>query len=165
MNLTLYILELLGLMGLFTLAVVPGLNRDPVSFVSSYPPDIRKEYYRSQGLPEPRSGITGKELLRKLLAGAAALALMALLAGWAGARSYWEFFGVIHSFLVLIAAFDTFFLDWVLFPRIRRWRVPGTENMDQAYAQKWFHLKGVLLAFPLFLAGALAAAVLGCLLF
>lgn len=33
------------------------------------------------------------------------------------------------------------FLDWVLFPNIKRVRLPGTEDMDKEYHQKWFHVK------------------------
>ena len=46
--------------------------------------------------------------------------------------------------MVWIGLYDTCFLDWVLFANLPRFRLEGTEHMDRAYHQKWFHLKGVL---------------------
>lgn len=56
-----------------------------------------------------------------------------------------------------VGAYDTFFLDWVLFARLKMFRLPGTEHMDKEYAQKWFHVKGML--FP----GSLFALIIGLL--
>ena len=52
-------------------------------------------------------------------------------------------------YIIWVAAFDTFVIDWIFFPRIRKWRLPGTEDMDKEYAQKWFHLKEALKAAPI----------------
>ena len=50
-----------------------------------------------------------------------------------------------------MGAWDTFFIDWVLFAHLRCFRLPGTEHMDKEYAQKWFHVKGMLFPGTLFL--------------
>lgn len=42
------------------------------------------------------------------------------------------------------------FLDWVLFANVKRIRLPGTENMDREYHQKWFHVKVCLPMIPVF---------------
>ena len=52
---------------------------------------------------------------------------------------------------LIVGAWDTFFLDWVLFAHLKVFRLPGTEHMDKAYAQKWFHVKGMLFPGSLFL--------------
>ena len=39
----------------------------------------------------------------------------------------------------------------VLFAHLKVFRLPGTEHMDKAYAQKWFHVKGMLFPGSLFL--------------
>ena len=46
--------------------------------------------------------------------------------------------------MIVLAAFDTCFLDWILFANIRRIRLPGTEHMEKEYHQKWFHVKVML---------------------
>ncbi len=43
-----------------------------------------------------------------------------------------------------IGVYDTFFPDWVLFANLPMFRPEGTEHMDKAYHQKWFHVKGML---------------------
>ena len=165
MNWTVYLLQAAVLLLIFTAAVVPGLTRDPVSFVSSFPPDIQAVYYRTQGIPRPKAPFTRAELIRKLMVLLLSLFPLGWLAKLCGAESFAGSFWMILSDFVIIAGFDTFLLDWVFFPRVRCWRLPGTENMDQAYRQKWFHLKGVLLMTPVFLLYALAAAAIRVWLF
>lgn len=63
--------------------------------------------------------------------------------------------------MVWIGAYDTFFLDWVLFANLKRFRLEGTEHMDKAYHQKWFHLKGML--FPGIVFALIPAALVGLL--
>ena len=63
--------------------------------------------------------------------------------------------------MVWIGAYDTFFLDWVLFANLKRFRLEGTEHMDKAYHQKWFHLKGML--FPGIAFALIPAALVGLL--
>ncbi|MCD8115902.1 MAG: hypothetical protein LUE21_02100, partial [Oscillospiraceae bacterium] len=55
---------------------------------------------------------------------------------------------------------DTCFLDWVLFPNIRRVRLPGTEHMDREYRQKWFHVKAMLPMLPVFVLGGIIIALM-----
>ncbi len=77
------------------------------------------------------------------------LFLFAWMAHIAGAQGFTA--GALTAFLYLawIGAYDAFFLDWVLFMRIKRWRLPGTEHMDKEYHQKWFHVKVELNVLPL----------------
>ena len=56
-----------------------------------------------------------------------------------------------------IGIYDTFFIDWVLFANLPQARLEGTEHMDEAYHQKWFHVKGML--WP----GSLFAVIVGLL--
>lgn len=46
--------------------------------------------------------------------------------------------------MVWIGMYDTLFLDWVIFANVKVFRLEGTEHMDKAYHQKWFHLKGAI---------------------
>jgi len=51
----------------------------------------------------------------------------------------------------VLFAWDTFFLDWVLFANIKRIRLSGTEHMEKEYHKKWFHVKVCLPMIPVFL--------------
>ena len=77
----------------------------------------------------------------------------------AGANGFLQ--GVLLSFGLMcwIGAYDTFFIDWVVFANLKCFRLPGTEHMDKAYHQKWFHLKGML--FPGLIFALIPAAVVG----
>ena len=60
--------------------------------------------------------------------------------------------------VITLFAWDTFFLDWVLFANIKKIRLPGTEHMDKEYHQKWFHVKGCIPMIPVFaVIGALSS--------
>lgn len=158
MNWYIYGGEVFTLLALFAGGVGSAMTKDPESFVSDFPPEIQKEYYASQSISAPSRAFTGRELLRKLLFSGVLMFPLAWMAEKAGARGYWQGFLVVFSYLAAIAAFDTFILDWIFFPRIRCWRLPGTEHMDREYSVKWFHLKVVLQASPLFLGYALLIA-------
>ena len=71
----------------------------------------------------------------------AVLVVMALLAG---VQDFLQGFLFAFEMMAWIGAYDTFFIDWVLFANMKRFRLEGTEHMDKAYHQKWFHLKGML---------------------
>ena len=51
---------------------------------------------------------------------------------------------------------------WMLFANLPMFRLEGTEHMDKAYHQKWFHLKGML--FPGIVFALIPAALVGWLI-
>lgn len=126
-----YLLQIILLLLLFTACITIPLSRDPTAFAGSYPPDIQEVYYKTQGLRRPEWGFQKAELIRKGLGLLAAMFPLCWMAHAAGARSFAGALGILASYLLVIAAFDTFILDWIFFPRIRRWRLPGTEHMDR----------------------------------
>lgn len=158
MNWMVYGIELLVLIVCFTVMITIPITISPVSFVSDYPPEIQAEYYRSQRLEKKKESITKAMTVKKAAFLLIALFVCAWMARMAGADSFLQGTLLAFSYVVVIAAFDTFILDWLFFPRIKRWRLPGTEHMDREYRQKWFHLKGVLVLLPL---GAVFAAIAG----
>ena len=64
--------------------------------------------------------------------------------------------------MIWIGLYDTLFIDWVLFANLKAFRLEGTEHMDKAYHQKWFHLKGML--FPGVVFGTVPALIVGLLI-
>ena len=135
-------------------------HKNPVAGIHNYPPEIQEEYFKTH--PRIEAAPTSK---RTILIKSSALLLFAaiLTAGAviAGAQSFWEGFLFAAGLFVVVLAWDTFFLDWVLFARLRMFRLPGTEHMDKAYAQKWFHLRGAL--FPGLLYGTVTGLIVGLL--
>lgn len=76
----------------------------------------------------------------------------------AGAQSFSEALIAIYGYMIVIALFDVLVLDWILFPNIKKLRLPGTEHMDKEYHQKWFHVKAMFPMIPVFLVGGILIA-------
>jgi hypothetical protein len=77
----------------------------------------------------------------------------------ASAKTFMQGFLFSFGMMAWIGAYDTFFIDWVLFANMKRFRLEGTEHMDKAYHQKWFHLKGML--FPGLLFALIPSVIVG----
>lgn len=155
------LMEALVFLALFTAMVMIPTIRNPVSGIHKYPPEIQEEYFKTH----PRIETAPLSRRTVLIKSAAILVFAALLAAGAllaGADSFGDGFLFALLLFVAVGAYDTFFLDWVLFARLKVFRLPGTEHMDREYAQKWFHVKGMLFPgslFALILGGLVGAAV------
>lgn len=80
----------------------------------------------------------------------------------AGAKTFWQGFLLAFGLMVWIGLYDTCFIDWVLFSNLKIFRLEGTEHMDKAYHQKWFHAKGML--FPGIVFALIPASLVGLLI-
>ena len=116
------------------------LCRNPVWRIHDYPPDIQEEYFKTHERV-PVSVKSRTVFLKKACALVFALAALTLLTCLAGGDSFLSGFVISYGLWSVINWYDCFFLDWVLFANIKRIRLPGTEHMDQAYHQKWYHAK------------------------
>ena len=161
MNIWVILIEALVFAGLFTIAVFSASRGDrkysPAS-IHNYPPDIQAEYFKTHERVDvsykSKSVILAKSFGILLFTGI--LLVCSLLAG---ANTFRQGFWLTFGLMAWIGIYDTCFLDWVLFARLPRFRLEGTEHMDKAYHQKWFHLKGIL--FPGILFALIPAALVG----
>lgn len=160
MNIGILIIESLIIIIAFCIMVITIINRNPESMVADYPPEIQEAYYRNQGRPAEKEKLTAKNYVAKALFMIVALAVVVGLAALAGARNFLQGFVAAVVYVLVIFAFDTFILDWIFFPRIKKWRLPGTENMDREYAQKWFHVKACIPMIPVFLVFAVLVGLI-----
>jgi len=146
MNYGVLIIEAVAFAALFTAMVLIGLFKgDPEApnNIHNYPPDIQEEYFKTHKRIDV-SYKSKKVLLAKGF-GVVLFSVLLTLCSWlAGASTFAEGFLVAFGLMVWIGLFDTMFIDWVLFANIRKFRLPGTEHMDEAYHQKWFHFRGIL---------------------
>ena len=156
MNWLIFAIEAVVLLGLFTLMVMLPAKKDPAAGVYNYPPDIQEEYFKTHERVET-APLSARVILIKSVGILFFVAVLSLGAWLCGAKGFWQGFLYAVLMFVLIGGYDTFFLDWVLFAKLPMFRLPGTEHMDEAYAQKWFHVKGML--FP----GSLFALIIGAL--
>ncbi len=161
MNWLIIVIEALVFAGLFTfIAINPyrGEGKYRASAIHNYPPDIQEEYFKTH----PRldtSYRSKKVILTKSLGVLLFTVILLVCCLLAGARSFKEGFLLTFGLMAWIGAYDTFFIDWCLFPNLKLFRLEGTEHMDKAYHQKWFHLKGML--FPGLIFALIPALVVG----
>lgn len=145
----------------FGFCVFGLLYISPLTFISDYPPEIQAEYYRSQHKEATKKKLTKLMKFKKLLAVIVFLFLFAWMLHLAGVKTFWQGVGLTWVYMLCVFAWDTFFLDWVLFANIKRVRLPGTEHMEKEYHQKWFHVKACLPAVPFaILAGFISSALM-----
>lgn len=137
------------MVAVFGVLVFGMLLINHVSFINDYPPEIQEEYYRSQPKGRIKKKLTVIMIIKKVVA----LILFSFIFAWmayvAGAASFVQGLFAVYGYIIVLAVFDTCILDWVLFPRIKRVRLPGTEHMDNEYHQKLFHVKVMLPMIPL----------------
>lgn len=147
------LIEIIVMLVLFSCMTLIPLLKNPVSYIHDYPKEIQDEYFKTHEKIET-APFSKRVILIKSVAILVFAAIFVFAAWLAGADSFLEGFLFSLAVFFVVGAYDTFFLDWVLFAKVKRFRLPGTEHMDREYAQKWFHLKGML--FP----GSLFAVVL-----
>ncbi len=164
MSIPVILIEMAVFAALFTAIVFTAYRGDrkySPAGISNYPPDIQAEYFKTHA-PVEVSYRSKKVLLTKGFGVLLFTVILLVCALIAGAKTFWQGFGLAFGLMVWIGAYDTFFLDWVLFARLPMFRLEGTEHMDKAYHQKWFHLKGML--FPGIVFALIPAAVVGLLI-
>lgn len=161
MNIGVIIIELLIMFLAFGYVVIGLLMISPLTFISDYPPEIQKTYYSTQNKEETKEKLNAIMLIKKIVALVIFMFVFAWMLHIAGAETFVQGLLLAYVYIVALFAWDTFFLDWVLFANIKRIRLPGTENMDKEYHQKWFHVKVCLPMIPVFaVIGALSSLIM-----
>ena len=146
---------------IFTIIVFATYRGDRIhspECIHNYPPDIQEEYFKTHERVDV-SYKSKKVILTKSLGIIVFTIILVVCAKLAGATTFWQGFFVSFGLMVWIGLYDTLFLDWVLFANMKRFRLEGTEHMDKAYHQKWFHLKGII--FPGIIFAIIPAALVG----
>lgn len=128
---------------IFTIMVFVTTGKKSKLQVHNYPPEIQEEYFKTHKRIEVQP-LSGRVIAIKSVGILIFTCILAVCAYVAGAERFAEGFCIAFGLTVWIGAYDTFFLDWVLFANMKRFRLEGTEHMDQEYHQKWFHVKGML---------------------
>ncbi len=161
MNIWIILLEMVVFAAIFTAIIFAYYRGDrkysPAS-IHNYPADIQQEYFKTHEKIDV-SYKSKNVLLTKsfgILIFAAILLICCLVAG---AKTFRQGFLLSFGLMAWIGIYDTCFLDWVLFANLPMFRLEGTEHMDKAYHQKWFHLKGIL--FPGIIFALIPAALVG----
>ena len=157
-------LEAIAFAALFTATALISYRGDrkyTPAAIHNYPPDIQEEYFKTHARVDV-SYRSKNVLLTKSLGVLIFTGILFVCALIAGAVTFWHGFWLAFGLMVWIGVYDTCFLDWVLFANLPVFRLEGTEHMDKAYHQKWFHAKGLL--FPGIVFALIPAALVGWLI-
>ena len=160
MHIWVILIEMLVFAAIFTALVFIGSvkGKYTASGIHNYPPDIQEEYFKTHERVEV-SYRSKKVILGKCLGIILFTGILLVCALVAGAQTFLQGFLLAFGLMVWIGLYDTCFLDWVLFANLKMFRLEGTEHMDKAYHQKWFHAKGML--FPGIIFALIPAALAG----
>ena len=164
MNLCVILIEALVFAGLFTailFAYFRGDRKYSAASIHNYPPDIQEEYFKTHERLDV-SYRSKNVFLTKSLGVLIFTGILFVCALVAGADTFRKGFWLAFGLMAWIGVYDTCFLDWVLFANLPMFRLEGTEHMDRAYHQKWFHAKGML--FPGVVFALVPAALVGWLI-
>ena len=135
-------LECVIAVALFTVIVIPVALINPLFVVGDYPPAIIKRCVELKIIPERKTRFTKKELVKKIIAMILFVFLFAFVVHKVnGAETFLE--GFIYSYIIwfVVCWWDAFILDCGLFCHLKRFRIPGTEDMKE-YKDYLFHIKG-----------------------
>ncbi len=155
-------IECLIICGIFTIVVLPAQYKNPIKYIMSYPPEIRK---RVESLPQYETTIQEEEkehILKKIIAVLVFSAVLSAVAYFSGAKTFYTAF--LHVFLLFFAVniYDMLVLDLGVFCHSKKLRIPGTEDMDKEYKNYLFHVKGALKGIAI---GAVVSLVSACIVF
>lgn len=139
------IIESIVLCGLFTLAVLRPLYKNPLNMIMSYPTAIRK---RVESLPQYQDSINkhkSKHIIVKLLFVIVCIIIMAVIAWFSGERTFVGAFWHIFILFLVVNLYDLFVLDIWLFCYNKRVIIPGTEDMIEEYRNPMHHIRGAII--------------------
>ena len=161
MNIWIILIEMAVFAAIFTAIIFTYYQGDrkysPAS-IHNYPPDIQEEYFRTHARVDV-SYQSKNVILTKGLGILIFTVILLICCRIAGAETFQQGFLLAFGLMAWIGIYDTFFLDWVLFANLPMFRLEGTEHMDEAYHQKWFHVRGML--FPGIIFALIPAAAVG----
>ena len=126
----------------FTLIILPAQYKDPLKMIASYPPEVIK---RVEELPQCKATIKQHKkahISKKIFGLVFFVALLSTIAYFSGCKNFISTFLHVFTLFTVVNLYDLIVLDWGVFCHSQRLRIPGTEDMDEAYKDYAFHLKG-----------------------
>ncbi|MBR3840578.1 MAG: hypothetical protein IKM20_05535 [Erysipelotrichales bacterium] len=68
--------------------------------------------------------------------------MFSIVAYASGCRSFGATFSHVFTLFITVNIYDLVVLDWIIFCHSKKLRIPGTEDMEEAYKNYGFHVKG-----------------------
>lgn len=146
---------------LFFTVFVAIMAKDPVKTIYNYPPAIVKRA-EELGLVNPDNRPGGKAFyIKKCFALVLFGVLLGLLVRFVNhADGFWQ--GALLAYVLWCVGniWDALVMDCLWFCHDKRFIIPGTEDMTEAYHDYWFHIKGSLIGMAIGIPAALIAGLI-----
>lgn len=139
-----FLIESVVLCLLFTVPLAV-MSKNPLAGIHNYPPAIIRRV-RELGLVEDTQLPGSRAVYCKKIAAALVVAVLCTLVVWFanGARNFWQGFGIMYLLWTVVNCYDALVIDCIWFCHDKRFRIPGTEDMEADYLDYWFHIKASL---------------------
>ncbi len=149
----------------FTAIIIPSVVKNPLAWVSDYPPAIQDRCKELGLIPKEQKRKPAGFLLRKLIAALVVVILMSFVLVYVnGASGFWQGFGLFYGLWAVVVWYDALVLDCLWVCHSKKAMIPGTEDMVDSYHDYWFHIRmsmvGMLLGIPVSLLTGLGVMIL-----
>ena len=144
---------------LFSLMIFIPLYKNPIGQIMSYPVEIRR---RVESLPQYKDCIKVKKkkhLLIKIISIFAFALILCVVAYFSGAKTTFEVFKHVFVVFFFVNIYDLLVMDLLIFRNVKRFRIPGTEDMDKEYKNPAHHIVGAFIGTVLAIIVATLSAV------
>ena len=161
----LFSLEAMAFCLVFTALVAASVLKNPLNWISDYPPAIQKRAMELGLVPKDKKRITPAELTRKAVGSLLIVALLSLLLTYVnGLETFRQGFFWSYGLYGVVALYDALVVDIAWFCHSKRVILPGTEDMVESYHDYWFHIRmsliGMVLGLPICLLVGLGVTIL-----
>ena len=162
----LFWIEAAGLCLLFTALVVPSCLKNPLAWVSDYPPAIRARCVQLGLVPENAPALPPAAIASKVIASLAAAVVFGLLLVYGnGIHTFWQGALTAYGLWLVVDWYDALVIDCLWVCHSKRIIIPGTEDLTAAYHDYGFHIKmscvGMALGLPVCLLAGFFVWVFG----
>jgi len=144
---------------LFSLMIFIPLYKNPIGQIMSYPSEIRR---RVESLPQYRDSIRKREkkhITIKILSIFVFALILCIVAYFSGAKTVEAVFKHVFILFFFVNMYDLFVMDLLIFRNVKKFRIPGTEDMDKEYKNPKHHILGAFVGTALGIIVASLSAV------
>ena len=96
-------------------------------------------------MPQYKDCIKKKEkfhLLIKMISIFIFALILYIIAYMSGAKTFIQVFKYVFTIFFVVNLYDLLIMDLLIFRNIKKFRIPGTEDMDKEYKECWHHIRG-----------------------
>ncbi len=138
---------------IFTLMVAPFVAKNPLAWVSDYPPAIQERVRELGLISMDQKKIPAAVIIRKVSVSLVSAVLLALVLVFVnGAETFWKGALLSYGLWLVVVWYDALVLDCLWFCHSKKVIIPGTEDMVDAYHDYGFHIKmsgvGMVIGIP-----------------